>query len=130
MKRLFFLHVLLTFTWLPYASHRWLTLPYSKSLWESYAVYSSVGVVSLIAIVNTLLVVFYKSKYYQLRLLQALASLLFLLLFFPIIMGAWNAYEGSHAWVDAIALGILYFNLYWLYKVYQRLLVSYEKENL
>lgn len=109
--------------------HRWLTLPYSKALWESYALYSGAAVVTLIGVANVGLMVAFKFPAVRLALLKILAVLLFLLLFFPIIMGGLNAYLGSHAWVDAMALGILYFNLQWLYKVYQKLLESYRNDN-
>lgn len=109
--------------------HRWLTLPYSKATWESYAIYSSAGVVTLLSIANVLLMLFFRAPFIRLQLLKGIAVLLFLLLFFPIIMGGLNAYYGSHAWVDALALGILYMNLQWLYKVYQDLLSTYENDN-
>ena len=129
MKRLIFLNFLLTTIWLPYAMHRWLTLPYSAAAWESYLLYSSAGVVTLIALLNALLVLLFKSKRARLLVLKIIAGLLAVLLFFPIIMGALNGYSGSKAWVDALALGILYFNLHWLHRVYRALLVSYENDN-
>ncbi|MGH1336235.1 MAG: hypothetical protein ACRBFS_08910 [Aureispira sp.] len=129
MKRLIFLLLLLATSWLPYSTHRWLTLPYSKAVWESYALYSSAGIVVLLSFANVLLMLSFKALYFRLQLLKMVAILLFLLLFFPIIMGGLNAYHGTHAWVDALALGILYGNLQWLYKVYQELLVIYENHN-
>lgn len=129
LKRLIFLLLLLTIVWLPYSMHRWLTLPYSKALWESYALYSGAAVVTLIGLANVGLLLAFRLPVVRLALLKGIAGLLFLLLFFPIVMGGMNAYQGSHAWVDAIALGVLYINLQWLYKVYQSLLESYENDN-
>lgn len=129
MKRLLFLCFLLSLCWFPYSMHRWLTLPYSKAVWDSYMLYSSGGVILLLFLANILLLLSFKFPTIRLILLRCIAGLLFLLLFFPIIMGMLNAYQGSHAWVDVIALGILYFNLQWLYKVYQNLLVSYKNDN-
>jgi hypothetical protein len=109
---------------------RWLALPYTDAPWESYLIYGSSTLATLIALLNILLVVFFKSKKYRLYLLRVLAGLLFLLLFFPIVMGMLNAYGGAHIWVDVLALLVLYGCSYWLYQVYERLRISYKNDNL
>lgn len=104
--------------------HRWLTLPYTKAFWDSYLVYASALVVVILSIANVLLLLSFKWPRIRLRLLQGIAILLFILLFFPMIMGGLNAYYGSYAWLDALVLGILYGNIHWLYKAYQYVLSS------
>lgn len=112
--------------------HRWLTLPYTKAFWDSYLLYASALVVALLSIANVLLLLSFKWPRIRLGLLKGIATLLFILLFFPIIMGGLNACYGSHAWLDALVLGILYANIQWVYKIYQDVLDSsfYGNDNL
>ena len=117
---------------MPYAMHRWLTLPYTKAFWDSYLLYMSALVVVMLSIANILLLLSFRWTRIRLGLLKGIAILLFILLFFPVIMGGLNAYYGSHAWLDALVLAVLYGNIQWVYKIYQDVLSSsfYGNDNL
>lgn len=121
MKKIIFFNTLITLAWVPYSMQRWLRMPYSEGIWtlETLIVFGAFFIGAGLAISNLLLLFSFRSKRYQLLFLKITMLLLAGLFVFPIYAGIVVGYEGHAVWVDILAIGILYGNLWLSNKVYQ-----------
>lgn len=126
MKKALFFNVLITFAWIPYSMQRWLEMPYTQGAWtlEVLVIFTAFFTAVGLVISNTLLLFSLKSVKYK-RLFAKLTMLHLAALFlYPIYAGITLAWSGKAVWVDILAIGILYGNLWLMNRAYQKMLVS------
>ncbi|WMX14874.1 MULTISPECIES: hypothetical protein [unclassified Aureispira] len=124
MKKAIFFNLFISIAWIPYAMQRWLEMPYSEGVWSSEVIiiYVAFFIAVGLAISNTLLIFTYKSIKYK-RIFAKLTMIhLAGLLLYPIYSGIVIASTGNIAWVDILAIGILYGNLWLMNQAYQKII--------
>lgn len=124
MKKAIFFNLLIVLAWIPYSMQRWLEMPYTEEAWslEVVIIFSAFFIAVGLAISNTLL--FFSLKFPKYKRFFAASTMLHLggLFIYPIYSGGVIANTGKIAWVDILAIALLYGNLSLMNRAYQKML--------
>lgn len=128
MKKVIFFNILITLAWFPYSMQRWLQMPTIEGTWslEVIIIFAAFFIAIGLSISNLLLWFSFRSKPYQLLFLKTTMFFLAGLFIFPIYSGLFVGSKGEAIWVDIVALGLLYGNLWLSNKEYQKRLLKEE----